>query len=186
MAENSHELEQIQPKVKFKKPFKKYILQIITNRNSKKTWIHKVNFLLLMFTIYVMPVLGQDYQIKFFAYPEQSEILALKDKKWTYQLSPNQHFYILFEKRQEYKASYSYSPDNFISKYPFEFNSRAFGVISSSPLYAHSFSISEETFQLLKPDSLVYFFPTLYSSLAYANNLLLTLGKKLLTFQTMP
>lgn len=129
--------------------------------------------------MYVMPVLGQDYQIKFFAYPEQSEIYSysVKDNKWIYERVPNEHFYILFEKRQEYEASYGYSADKLISKYPFGFDYRNFSFISSYPLYAHAFSMSEETYQLLKPDSLVYFFPTFQSSLAYANEILTALRK---------
>jgi uncharacterized protein (TIGR02145 family) len=149
----------------------------MTKYYSINSYILKINILLLMLTMDVMPVLGQDYQIKFFAYPEQSKIYSLKDNKWIYQSAPDEHFYILFEKLQQYEASYGYSPDKLISKYPFEFNSRNFGVISSYPLYAHAFSMSEETFQQLKPDSLVFFFPTLLSSLSYANELLTALGK---------
>ncbi len=132
-----------------------------------------------MLTMYVIPVIGQDYQIKFFAYPEQSDIYSysVKDNQWIYERVPNEHFYILFEKQQEYEASYGYSADKLISKYPFEFNSRNFGVISSYPLYAHAFSMNEETYQRLKPDSLVYFFSSFSKSIAYANEILTALGK---------
>lgn len=139
----------------------------------------KVNLLLFLLILNVMPVLGQDYQIKFFAYPEQSKIYSysVKDNQWKYEQAPNEHFYILFEKQQEYEVSYGYSADKLISKYPFEFNSRNFGVISSYPLYAHAFSMNEETYKRLKPDSLVYFFSSFRESIAYANKILTALGK---------
>jgi uncharacterized protein (TIGR02145 family) len=139
----------------------------------------KGNFLLLSLIFYVTPALSQDYQIKFFAYPEQSEkySYSVKDNQWKYELTPNEHFYVLFEKRQEYEVSYGYSADKLISKYPFEFNTRSFGVISSYPLFAHAFSMSEETYQRLKPDSLVYFFNSFRESITYANEILTALGK---------
>ncbi len=141
--------------------------------------IVKVNFLLLLIIIGVMPVLGQDYQIKFFAYPKQSEIYSYsaKDNQWNKVRYPKENFYILFEKRQEYEASYGYSADQLISKYPFDFYSRSFDVISSYPLYAFAFSMTEETYQQLKPDSLVYFFSSFKESITYANEILTALGK---------
>jgi uncharacterized protein (TIGR02145 family) len=147
--------------------------------HSNYSILFKINFLLFILTINVIPVAAQDYQIKFFAYPAQSKIYSYSktNKQWKYDQSPNEHFYILFEKLQEYEASYGYSADKLVSKYPYEFNSRDFGIISSYPLYAHAFSISEETYQRLKPDSLLYFFPSFKESIRYANNILSALGK---------
>ena len=138
----------------------------------------KVNFLLLMMLIYAKPGKSQDYQVKFFAYPKQSEICTLKGGKWFFYLSPNEHFYILFEKRQQYEASYGYSPDKFFAKSPFSFNTKHGDAISSDPLHAYAFSMREETYQLLKPDSMVYFFSSFNESVAYANKILRALGKK--------
>jgi uncharacterized protein (TIGR02145 family) len=139
----------------------------------------KINFHLFILILPVIPAMGSDYQIKFFAYPENSEIYAYsaEENQWKYERAPHEHFYILFEKQQEYEVSYGYSAKNLIAKYPFEFKSRHYNVISSYPLYAHTFGMSEETYQRLKPDSMVHFFSSFKESMVYANEILTALGR---------
>lgn len=68
------------------------------NCHSINPFVLKGNFLLLNLIFYVMPVMSQDFQIKFFAYHEQSEIYSysVKDNQWKYERAPNEHFYVLF------------------------------------------------------------------------------------------
>lgn len=139
----------------------------------------KQTILLLGLAFQTFPVFGQDYQIKFFAYPAEVESysnsaeLNLGNDHHV----PSEHFYVLFEKQQEYEASYGYSSENLISKYPFYYKSRDFSVISSYPLYAHAFSLSQETYERLKPDSMVFFFKSFKESRAFADEILTAIGK---------
>lgn len=142
----------------------------------------KYTLLSLILAINVIPALAQDYQIKFYAYAKQSKIYKEIEGKWKYERVADEHFYVLFEKRQVYEASYGYSADKIMAKYPFgwyKVKTNAFSVFTSYPLYAHAFSINEETYQRLKPDLLVYFFASFQESTTYANEILKAIGRNI-------
>lgn len=131
---------------------------------------------LMLFLIQPFHISAQRYVVKFFAYPANAEV-AINTGKGGIIRSPHTQLHILFEKRSVYEGFYAYSPDRVFGHYPGLHECSPGFRFLVEPFLAHSFSISEETYEDLKPDSTCIFFASLTDCMLFGNEIMYALKK---------